>query len=309
MKKLLILLTAALGATAGTALALPAAQAATGAPLRIVALGDSYGSGTGAGDYEPGTEGSCWRSAGSAAELIAKDLAARGRKVALTNVTCSGATSASLSREFKGRPPQLDALRRTTDVVMLTIGATDVDFSGYGGICLQADCSGPATTATLGKLPAMGADVRKLLAEIKRRSPRAQIVMTGYGAQLTRGANAPGVPLDPICGPDVATPAERVAGESVMVALDTTLRRAALAARSRHVNVTYVSPYKAPGVLEPTFRGHSLCESADPYYRGFDALADGQEGPDAVFHLNRKGQAAMAALVRRAVPALAVHHR
>jgi hypothetical protein len=308
MKKLLTLL--AVGAAA-TAVAAPAAQAATAsqattrAPLNIVALGDSYGSGTGAGDYQAGTEGSCWRSANSASEVIAKELRQSGREVTLTNVTCSGAPITAMSQEFKGQPPQLQALRPNTNVVMLSVGATDIDFSGYGGLCLQADCTGAPTTATLAKLPSMGTNLAKLLVEIKQRSPRAQIVLTGYGEQLTKRENATGVQLDPVCGPQVATAAERAAGHTVMIGLDTTLRTAALAARTRHVNVRFVSPYKKPGVLESAFRNHSLCESGAPYYRGFDALAEGQEGQDAVFHLNANGQAALAGLVQRQVPVLA----
>ncbi|SDJ25827.1 hypothetical protein SAMN05421874_101223 [Nonomuraea maritima] len=89
-----------------------------------------------------------------------------------------------------------------------------------------------------------------------------------------------------------------------MVSLDTTLRTAALAAKALHVNARFVSPYQRPGVLDPAFKGHSLCESAPTYYRGFDALAEGEEGPEAVFHLNASGQAALAEPVQRKVPAL-----
>ncbi|MFG2072391.1 hypothetical protein [Nonomuraea maritima] len=60
----------------------------------------------------------------------------------------------------------------------------------------------------------------------------------------------------------MATPAERAAGNKVMVSLDTTLRTAALAAEALHVNVRFVCPYQRPGVLDPAFKGHSLCEPA-----------------------------------------------
>jgi hypothetical protein len=133
----------------------------------------------------------------------------------------------------------------------------------------------------------MGQNVSALLAEIKSRSPWAKIVLTGYGSQLTAGDNAPDVPLDPICGATFFTSQERIDGNQVATGLDQTLRQAARQARA-----TYVSPF------DPTFDGHSLCASTDPYYRGFDALAPGQEGQEAVLHLNSTGQTVLADLVQ-----------
>jgi hypothetical protein len=98
---------------------------------------------------------------------------------------------------------------------------------------------------------------------------------------------------------------ERVEGNNVSSALDVTLRLATLAAKAHRVDVQFVSPYTNSVNLQPEFAGHSLCESAPQFYRGFDALAPGQEGPDAVLHLNQPGQAAMADLIQRKVPVLA----
>jgi lysophospholipase L1-like esterase len=265
-------------------------------PVDMVALGDSYGSGTGAGDYEPGTENVCWRSRNALPEVVAAGLRARGKTVNLTNVTCSGATTASLRETFKGQPPQLSALRKDTTLVTLSIGTSDVDFAGYGGLCIQGDCSGPATDALIAKLPGMRQNVERLIAEIKKLSPRARIMLTGYGSQLTSGPNAPDVPLDPICADGIFTPQERVDGNRVARLLDLNLRRAAYGSYS-----LFVSPYINSQRLNPAFVGHSLCEAGAPYYRGFDALAPGQEGPDAVLHLNKPGHAALAAIALRAV--------
>ena len=280
-------------AASGAVLGAPA-QAAT-KTLNVVALGDSYGSGTGAGDYLDGTgvANGCWRSANSYSETLVSRLRDAGAQVAFSNVTCSGAATADLSQSFKGEPPQLDALTANTHVVFLSIGTNDIDYAAYGGLCVVADCSGAATQAELAKLPGMGQNVAALLGEIKARSPRAKIVMTGYGSQLTAGDNAPDVPLDPICGPGFFTAQERVDGNQVASGLDTTLRQTA-----RQAGVTYVSPYLRTGAIHPAFAGHSLCESTEPYYRGFDALAPGQEGQEAVLHLNATGQTALADLVQ-----------
>lgn len=256
--------------------------------LDVVALGDSYGSGTGAGDYLDGTgvQNGCWRSGNSYSETLVERLRADGTPVSFTNVTCSGATTADLRRSFKGQAPQLDALIEGTDVVLLSIGTNDIDYAAYGGLCIQADCSGAATQAVLAKLPGMGRNVAALLAEVKARSPRAKVVMTGYGSQLTAGANVPDVPLDPICGAGVFTSQERVDGNRVADQMDTTLRQTA-----QQAGVTFASPY------DSSFAGHALCESAQPYYRGLEALAPGQEGAEAVLHLNEAGQSALADVV------------
>jgi len=290
----------AAGLTAGTA----APAAADTSPFEVVALGDSYASGTGAGDYEPGTEQTCYRSRNSASAVLVERLRQRGKKVRFTNVTCSGATIQDLRQTFKGEPPQLGALRRSTDLVTLNIGGNDIGFAGYGGVCIQADCTGAPTTAILGGIPALRQPLGGLLTEIKRRSPRARIVMTGYGRAVTRGQNATDVQLDPICDAGVFSAEERLAGAKVSGALDATLSKAAQTARARGIDVHFVSPHRSATTLRPEFAGHSLCESGTPFYRGFDALAPGQEGEVAVLHLSRQGHAALATLIQRKVPLL-----
>ncbi|MCX2949188.1 SGNH/GDSL hydrolase family protein [Lentzea sp. NEAU-D7] len=288
MKRTIVVLTAVLAAL-GIA---PAAGATRSTSL--VVLGDSYASGTGAGSYQDGTAGNCWRSNNSYGEQVAAGLRAAGRLGSFTNVSCSGAATADLSRPFKDRPAQLDALRRGTDLVLLTVGTNDVDYATYGGICVQADCTGAPTEAILARLPQMGGNVTALLTEIRKRSPYARVVVVGYGRQVSASDNPPGVALDPICGEGVLTTAERSQGNQVADGIDATLRSAVAEARYQGVNATYASPFSRPG----TFEGHALCESGTPFLRGFDALAPGQEGPEAVFHPNQQGQAALASLVR-----------
>ena len=288
MKRTVVVLTAVL-ATLGIA---PTAQAARATSL--VVLGDSYASGTGAGAYQDGTAGNCWRSNNSYGEQVAARLRAQGRLTSLTNVSCSGAATADLSRPFKDRPAQLDSLRRDTNLVLLTIGTNDIDYAAYGGMCLQADCTGAPTDAILAKLPQMGRNVTALLTDIQKRSPHARIVLVGYGRQVSTSDNPPDVALDPICGEGILTTAERQDGNKVADGLDATLRSAAVAALRSGVYVTYASPFSYPD----RFNGHALCEAGTPFLRGFDALAPGQEGPEAVFHPNPQGQAALATLVR-----------
>ena len=294
MRKRLAVVCAVAAAAAVSGLVGATPAQATGWTLDVVALGDSYGSGTGAGDYLDGTgvADGCWRSANSYSENVVARLRSYGLPVSFANVTCSGAATTDLSQEFKGEPPQLNALRPDTDVVFLSIGTSDIDFAGYGLLCVASDCSGAPTEAELAELPGMGRNVTALLAEIKARSPRAKIVMTGYGSQLTEGENAPGVPLDALCDPAFFSSQERVDGNRVARGIDATLRQTAKQAGAR-----FVSPYLNSVDLHPTFAGHSLCASGDPYYRGLEALEPGQEGREAVLHLNKAGQAALSDLI------------
>ncbi len=269
--------------------AAPAAAASTN-PLHIVALGDSSAAGTGAGDYEAGSEGTCWRSANSYPEQVVAQLRARGTSVEFTNVACSGAAISDLYQVFLGQRSQLDALWVDADIVLLTIGSNDIGYGAYGGLCIQGDCSGAPTQAIAAKLPDLAKNLARLFQDIRNRSPHAKIVLTGYGSQLAAGANADGE-LDPICDATVFSPRERTEGNVLSGQLDKTLRDAATQS-----SITFVSEYTAD-----SFAGHSLCQAGTPFYRGFDALAPGQEGPDALLHLNKDGQTALANLVMATV--------
>ncbi|MEV6609478.1 SGNH/GDSL hydrolase family protein [Kutzneria sp. NPDC051319] len=287
---------AALAAFAAITAMAPAASAQIG-PLHVVAMGDSYASGTGAGDYQAGTEGNCWRSNNSYSEQIVARVRARGQSVQFTNVTCSGAATSDLYKDFLGQGPQLDALQVDTNVVLLTIGTNDIGYAAYGGLCIQGDCSGAPTQAITAKLPDMATNVGRLFKDIHARSPHAKIVLSAYGSQLNPDANAAGK-LDPICDDTVFSAQERTEGNAVASQLDKTLQDTVSRARAYGVDTAFVSEYAADSVhLNSTFAGHSLCQAGTPFYRGFDALAPGQEGPDAVLHLNKDGQTALADLI------------
>jgi lysophospholipase L1-like esterase len=290
LTRLLIVTVALIIAATAQTVTAPAAAAST-TPLHIAALGDSSAAGTGAGDYEAGTEGTCWRSANSYPEQVVARLRAQGISVAFTNVACSGAATSDLYQAFLGQRSQFDALWVDTDIVLLTIGANDIGYAAYDGLCIQGDCSGAPTRAIATKLPDMARNLAKLFQDIRNRSPHAKIVLTGYGSQLTAGANADGE-LDPICAANVFSPQERTEGNVLSGQLDKTLRDAATQS-----GITFVSEYTAD-----SFAGHSLCQADTPFYRGFDALAPGQEGPDAVLHLNKAGQTALADLVMATQP-------
>ena len=97
----------------------PSSQAS--APLRYVALGDSYSAASGVLPPDPEAPFNCLRSTSNYPHLIA---AATGAE--LTDVTCGGAdTSDYFTPQYDNVPPQLDAVTADTELVTMTIGGND----------------------------------------------------------------------------------------------------------------------------------------------------------------------------------------
>lgn len=168
-----------------------------------VALGDSYSSGYGAGDYEPGTNGDpgpndCQRSRNSFAWPVGEGLGLATRFHA-----CQGAVTRDLyesrpSDPDWGEPPQFDQLGPETGLVSFSIGGNDAGFAKRLKECIIGfellpfnTCSGDdkvlapvaeafarldgATAAPANIVPydAIGKDVR-------RKTPYATRIAVGY---------------------------------------------------------------------------------------------------------------------------------
>jgi hypothetical protein len=105
--------------------------------LSLAALGDSYSSGEGNPPFIKAA-GDCDRSSAAWPTQLGKlDESIPD----VTDIACSGAHSSALTQIFKGQASQtsqLTALMPATDLVTLTIGGNDVDFSG-----ILADCFKP----------------------------------------------------------------------------------------------------------------------------------------------------------------------
>lgn len=255
------------------------------AKLDVVALGDSYASGVGAGNYDPGS-GSCARSTNAYGEVAARRLSEAGKLASFTNATCSGATTASV------RQTQLDVLSAETDLVLLTVGGNDAGLIQYGSMCVNPepnapDCSGPPTYTVLAQLLIVKGNVTSLVRDIAERAPHAKIVMVGYGELLD--PTVVSTNADPICAQ--FTPKEREAGWAVEGFLDGALRRGV---EKAGVGAGYLSPYTFPFVPRPEFATHSLCDSGVPWYNGFNALPD----TSAVLHATREWHAAVANMLK-----------
>jgi lysophospholipase L1-like esterase len=276
-------------APAGTAAASPATEGRH--KLDYVALGDSYAS---APLVPTQVDTACLRSSRNYPSLVA---GARG--ATLTDVTCSGATTAAMTApQADGVPAQLDALDRGTDLVTVTIGGNDIGFSTVLGTCVQLLGSDPAGTPCQTHYTATGADeisdaiartapkVGQVLRGIHRRAPHARVVVVGYPDLFPEdgvGCTSKSVPL--------------AAGDFAWLRDKEKELNTMLARQARRGGARYVNTYT------PTV-GHDLCKPSGE--RWIETFAP--ETPAAPVHPNATGESVMADAVDAALPRHAGRH-
>ncbi len=169
MRRMRLVLLAVLTILAAVA-ALAAPAAAAGA--NYVALGDSYSSGVGAGDYTS-ESGDCDRSPHAYSALWA----AANSPSSYTSVACSGATTSDVEAG------QLSALSSATTLVSITVGGNDENFSS-----IMQDCNLGSDDTCLSEIQSAEDDARATLpgklgglyAEIASAAPNARVVVLGY---------------------------------------------------------------------------------------------------------------------------------
>ena len=267
---------AVLAALLALAFAAPASQAA-GAPLRYVALGDSYSAASGVLPIDLSAP-QCLRSTRNYPHVIAGATGAQ-----LTDVTCGAAeTGHYFESQYPGVAPQLDALRGDTQLVTMTIGGND------SGVFINAILScGASGLLTLGQgspckdrygssfedtirgttYPALV----KALAAVRAKSPRARVAILGYPWIMP----ASGSCFDkmPVAKGDV--PYVR----GIQATLNDAVRRAAAANGVTYVNLNRVS------------EGHDACQPigvrwVEPVLQGTNPV---------IVHPNALGESEMAA--------------
>jgi lysophospholipase L1-like esterase len=261
-------------AIATAAVALMGGQAQAADRFEYVALGDSAAAGPLIPDQDVNLL--CLRSNHNYPNVIAEQTSA-----ALTDVTCSGAVTDDLAgRRFGVLAPQLNALKPSTDLVTLTIGANDaglfpvalscINFlpEPFGRSCADRYTPGGEDELTA-RIAALAPKYDAALTEIRRRAPHAEVVVTGYGTYARPGGC---FPTQPIWGRD----ADYL--QSVMNRVSASAREAA-----RAHDATFVD-------LAPVTVGHDVC--AAPNDRYLEGLVP--SSPAAPIHPNANGMRAYA---------------
>jgi lysophospholipase L1-like esterase len=190
--------TSVLATSSATAATVPAGaqhrdHGSTAKVSSYVAMGDSY-SATGIAPLDPGTGGSeCGRSDATYSHLIAAKL----RIKSFRDAACGGAdTSDYFHPQHADIPAQLTALRKSTQLVTMTIGGNDGNvFSGLITSCAIASAAERQTTGSINGAPCKaqyGASWRKkvehetypnvlhALRAVRKHAPGATVAILGY---------------------------------------------------------------------------------------------------------------------------------
>lgn len=168
---------------------------------QYVALGSSFAAGPGVGTRAPDSPTLCARSA----ENYAHRLAA-ARHLDLTDVTCSGATAENVLHGGQYfQPPQVSALRSTTELVTVTVGGNDLSYLGnlWAASCHSDPGRAPFVWRTLGctatddakvdaALAKLPDQLRQIAEGVEQRSPHARLVFVDYTTVLPDSGACPG---------------------------------------------------------------------------------------------------------------------
>ncbi|BDZ65028.1 SGNH/GDSL hydrolase family protein [Agromyces mangrovi Wang et al. 2018] len=227
---------------------------------KLVALGDSYAAGQGAGVPLDG----CLRSTAAYPYLL--DAQEDGPKINLLRLAaCSGATIEDVM------DTQLPQVNKGTTLVTITVGANDLGIDAVYAACTPDPFSDPCTAALIEASQILGSgaiatDLTDLLLAIAERAPRARIVVTDYP-----------IPFVPESNPSAQTV------NLATLALDEQIAAGATAAAGLGANVTYSS-------LAYAFAGHQV-GNAEPW------LGANPGDPFTFLHPTAQGQAVYAAAV------------
>ncbi|MBT2468097.1 SGNH/GDSL hydrolase family protein [Streptomyces sp. ISL-66] len=164
-------LASALLLAAGAAL-FGAGQASAAADFGYVALGDSYSSGVGAGNYDS-SSGNCKRTTRAYPALWAAAHAPQTFSFA----ACSGARTGDVMNG------QLTPLNSGTDLVSITIGGNDAGFSDVMTTCVlqsESACISRVNQAKAYVDSTLPGQLDQVYNAIHSRSPGARVVVLGY---------------------------------------------------------------------------------------------------------------------------------
>ena len=248
--RLSITLAAALTGLSAFAATIPAHATS---PISYVALGDSYSSGDGAGNY---SDGSCLQSANAYPVLWHN---AHGGS--FVNETCAGATTSDVINS------QLSPLSASTTLVSITIGGNDVGFSSVMETCVlgsDSSCINAINQAEQQAQSILPGALDTVLSDIASRAPNAKVVVLDYPQfyDLSKSSTCIGL-----------SSTKRTHINSGAALLDSLISAAA----SRHGD-SFVD-------ANPFFAGHQICDSGS-YLISVDFLNLGDS-----YHPNASGQA------------------
>ncbi len=245
-------------------------------PLQYVALGDSVAAEPGVPD--PAPPPGCQKSTNNYPSVLARRL----RPVTVTDVTCSGATSADITSRTQltadgAVPPQIDAVQPDTTLITVTIGGNDVRLAADAAQCRAASLDSPpcvdkfvtngvdTISAAIDAQPPVWA---QMIDDLRTKAPRARIVLVGYPMFIRPGGCFAQQPILPQDGDYFQSKVDELDDHEQQLAAD-----------------------KKVGFFDtrPLSRGHDMCAAPDQrYVEGFNVA-----NPAEPLHPNARGATAI----------------
>jgi len=273
-----------IGGSALLALLPLGAAMARHAPLpanaRYVAMGSSYAAGPNIGQSADTPPNRCARSAVNYAHVLAQ-----AKHLALTDVTCSGATTAHILGPWDAIAPQISAVTPATQLVTITIGGNDLGYMTAIGImrCPRAseaerkryfggNCPAPKAITAQDE-EALKTRMASMVHQLRKQAPEARILLVQYFSLMPSSGNCPATGLTDEEVPQIRAIGRRLAKLTVEVA------------RENGAELVPLDRISAP---------HGLC-SKEPWMNGGDPDMAAKVG--APYHPNAAGMAAAARLI------------
>lgn len=269
-------LLAALGAAALLTACAPIAHETQALPwqgARYVAMGSSFAAGPGIPAPADPAPNRCGRSSNNYAHIVAQQFGLQ-----LTDVSCSGATTANVISPSGDLRSQLDALTPDTRLVTITIGGNDV---GYIGTLGSVSCHTflvpppgtpggkcPTTPTTSIDWSALKAAMLTIAREVHRRAPAAALFFVDYLTVLPERGVCASTPIPPGQADASRATATKLAELTKMVAAET---------GSELLRASAMSKTHGACSAEPWVTGFPL-----PGKRGFIPYHPNQAGMSAI---------------------------
>jgi lysophospholipase L1-like esterase len=259
--------------------------------LVMAALGDSYSSGEGAGDYYPGTAGNCDRSPNAWALQLSKDVTKFAVTMPAGNlVACSGAVSNDLTMSVDGRKPQdtaLSAVSPRPELITVTIGGNDPDL-GFSPVLKACAGLGTGCVKAIGNVEARLPAEEKILEDdykaVLAADQTAIVLVVGYPELFdvdgTFGTSCPFVQQ------------VRSALNTLVSDVDVTINDAVIG--TDQANVRFV-----PDLDGLQYAAHGLCSPESQWWLYPVTVTGAMEKPpnQQMAHPNALGQTAIAKVV------------
>lgn len=257
---------------------------------QYVALGSSFAAGIGLGPRAPGSPLVCMRSINGYPQQLA-----RLRGLSLVDATCSGATAKHVlqgGQLFLG--PQLDALGKGTELVTMTVGGNDVRYVGdlsllaargspsLFGWAIRRSWKGPLS-AERRDFDELHAKLLAILAEVRRRSPEARIVVLTYPLILPPAGSCPKLHITEEQAAEMRNVGDRLADVTRSVARDANALLIDMHALGAEHHACSAVPW-VNGWLEPAgTQFHPTLEGSRAMAAAISAALDAAPNPPAEF--------------------------